>query len=83
MKKPNKFLSASETLDLLNKQWATKQDIQYLANVGDTKGGEITKELKKIVEDKGYRLPHGLFPMAIVKEYFKIDINYLKKIERG
>ncbi len=80
MKKPEKVLSASETLEILSKQWATKQDIQRLAYVGDSKASEMAKEITTMVNKK---LPKGLYPMAIVKDYLGIDINYLKKVERG
>lgn len=81
--KPPQMLNATETLDLLNKQWLNTEDIMKIAFIGQSKAREITKDLTKIVEDKGYRLPRGLFPTQIVQEYFGININYLKKIERG
>ena len=81
MKKPDKLLTARETLDILNKQWATKKDIQYLAFVGENKAGEITKEIAKMVFEKtGRVLPKGLYPMKYVQEYLAIDIDYLRKI---
>lgn len=81
MKKPDKLLTARETLDILNKQWATKKDIQYLAFVGENKAGEITKEIAKMVFEKNGRvLPKGLYPMKYVQEYLAIDIDYLRKI---
>lgn len=83
MKRPEKILTSNEMLEILNKQWATKRDIQYLAYVGENKAGDMAKEITKIIEDKGYRLPRGLFPMSVVKDYLKIDINYLKKMERS
>jgi len=83
MKRPTQRLTAKETLDLLNNQWATTEDIMKLAFVGESKAREMTKEIKKIVEDRGYKLPRGLYPMQVVQEYLGININYLKKIERG
>lgn len=80
MKKPDRIRTATETLDILNKQWATKQDIQYLAFVGENKAGEMVKEISAIV---GKKLPKGLYPMSVVKDYLGIDVNYLKKIERS
>ena len=80
MKKPTDRLTAKETLDLLNQQWATLSDIQKLAYVGESKARDMTKEIADIANKK---LPKGLYPMAVVKDYLGIDINYLKKVERS
>ena len=84
MKKPTQRLTAKETLDLLNNQWATTEDIMKLAFVGESKAREMGKEITEIVSKKhNKKLPRGLFPMQVVQEYLGININYLKKIERG
>ena len=82
MKRPERKLTAKETLDLLSQQWATTDDIQKLAYVGDSKLREITNNLKEIIQKRGYKLPKRLYPMNLVQEYLGININYLKKIER-
>lgn len=84
MNKPKQRLTAKETLELLNNQWATTEDIMKLAFVGENKAREIGKEIMNIVSEKHKKkLPRGLFPMQVVQEYLEININYLKKIERG
>ncbi len=84
MNKPKQRLTAKETLELLNNQWATTEDIMKLAFVGENKAREIGKEIMNIVSEKQKKkLPRGLFPMQVVQEYLEININYLKKIERG
>lgn len=84
MKKPTQRLTAKETLEILNNQWATTEDIMKLAFVGENKAREMGKEIIDIVsEEHKKRLPRGLFPMQVVQEYLGININYLKKIERG
>lgn len=84
MKKPMQRLTAKETLELLNNQWATTEDIMKLAFVGESKAREIGKEIMEVVsEEHKKKLPRGLFPMQVVQEYLGININYLKKIERG
>lgn len=83
MKKPIQRLTAKETLDLLNNQWATTEDIMKLAFVGESKAREMTKEITDIISKENKKLPRGLFPMQVVQEYLGININYLKKIERG
>lgn len=83
MNKPKQRLTAKETLELLNNQWATTEDIMKLAFVGENKAREIGKEIMNIVTEKHKKkLPRGLFPMQVVQEYLEININYLKKIER-
>lgn len=83
MKKPTQRLTAKETLEILNNQWATTEDIMRLAFVGESKAREMTKEIKNIISKENKKLPRGLFPMQVVQEYLGININYLKKIERG
>lgn len=84
MKKPENVLSAKETLELLNKTWATTSDIMKLAFVCESKAGDIRRKVTKIVEEKeNKKLPRGLVPMAILQEYLGININYLKKISGG
>lgn len=84
MKRPTQRLTAKETLEILNNQWATTEDIMKLAFVGESKAREMTKEITEIVsKEHKKKLPRGLFPMQVVQEYLGININYLKKIERG
>ena len=49
MKRPTQRLTAKETLDLLNNQWATTEDIMKLAFVGESKAREMTKEITDII----------------------------------
>lgn len=84
MKRPIQRLNASETLKILDNQWATTEDIMKLAFVGESKAREMGKEITDLVLKKyNKKLPRGLFPMQVVQEYLGININYLKKIERG
>ena len=73
-------LNASELLELLSQQWATTKDIKAIGMVGTNKAQEIKKEIKEDLESKGYRVPHKVIPMESVVDYFKININYLKKV---
>ena len=79
-----KKINAKDLLQLLSSQWATTEDIMKLAFVGESKAREMTKEITDIVsKEHKKKLPRGLFPMQVVQEYLGININYLKKIERG
>lgn len=80
MKKPIKKLSASETLEILNNQWASIEDIMKLAFIGETKARNIANNISIIVSEKDYTLPKGLIPMELLKDYLGINIAYLKKV---
>ena len=80
--KKNQTLTASELLELLGKQWANVNDIKLIGEVGTNRAQIIKKEIKENLENQGYRLPRGLVPMEAVVEYFKINIEYLKKFTK-
>ena len=74
-------LSANETLNAMSKLWATNKDIQKIGNVGRNKAADIRREIEEQIKSEGYNLPkQAIVPMKYVIEYFKIDINYLKKL---
>lgn len=77
--KKNK-LTAQEILNILDSQWADKKAIKQIGYVGDNKAWEIMNKIRANLENEGYYLPRGLVPMEKVVEYFKININYLKKL---
>ena len=81
-RKKKEPIRISDTLKLLDKQWANTSDIAKIGCVGINRAGAIKKEISRIVESENYKLPFGLVPMKYVIDYFKIDINYLKKIEK-
>lgn len=73
-------MKASEVLNLISHQWASVNDIKSLANCGRDKAKKIKSTLEQ--ELKGYLLPKGKIPMSKLVEYLKIDIKYLKRVER-
>lgn len=75
-------LSAEETLQILENQWLTTNDIKRLACVGTTRVASIKKAIidKLHEEDENYYLPAGLLPTDKVVEFLKINVKYLKKI---
>lgn len=76
-----KYLTAEETLDLITtKQWATSNDVYLLSGKGRNTTAEDIKSIREMLEEKGYRLPRGLLPMEEVVNFYKININYLKKV---
>ena len=80
MKKLEKRLSAFETLERLSSQWATKRDIMDIGFIGDTQANKVIKCIREEIENEGKILPKGIVPMEKVKDYFSINISYLRKI---
>lgn len=76
-------LTAKEMLIILNNQWATVNDIMLIGHVGKNKAQKIKREIKEELEASKINLPYGLVPMEKVVDYFKININYLKKVKEG
>lgn len=80
MKKIEKRLNAVETLERLSSQWATKRDVMDIGFIGDTQANKIIKHIRDEIEKEGKVLPKGIVPMEKVKDYFSINISYLKKM---
>lgn len=82
-----KYYSASEQLEAMTSQWADNKSIKIIGGVGNNMAGKIRQEIEEQIKKEGYRLPRSaVVPMKYVIDYFKIDINYLKKLaslERG
>lgn len=78
-------MKARELLDLLDKQWANTKDIQKIGGIGEAKALKVKKQIRdELINEKNYYLPNErTVPMSEVVKFFKIDINYLKKVERS
>lgn len=75
-------LTAHQTLEILNQQWASAKDISKVGSVGINTARLVLKEIAKEINKEDKRLPKNLIPMEKVIEYFGININYLKRMER-
>ncbi len=73
-------MDAKETLELINKQWCTLEDIMKLYCVGKNKALDIRRMLKRKFINEGYLIPNNQLPMNKVIEELKIDVQYLKLI---
>ena len=78
-----KKITATEMLDTLQKPYLSTKDISILASVGINKATEIRNKIIKELKEKNILFVNNLLPNKEVVDYLKIDINYLKKIERG
>lgn len=77
-----KQLNASEVLEVINKQWATRSDMQKISGKCMEYARNDFKELRKQIIDEGFSLPSNLVPMERVVDYYRINISYLKKISK-
>ena len=75
-------VNANELLDLISRQWATKNEVKKIANVGENKALEIMRNIRNSLENDGYRLPRNLIPMDKLVDYLKINVSYLKKVSK-
>lgn len=78
-----KETTATEMLDILQKPYLSTKDISILASVGINKATEIRNKIIKELKEKNILFVNKLLPNKEVVDYLHIDINYLKKIERG
>lgn len=82
-----KKYTASEQLNAMANQWADNTAICIIGGIGINKAIKVRQEIENQIEEEGYRLPRqAIVPMKYVINYFRIDINYLKrlaKLERG
>lgn len=77
-----KLLSAAEMLEIMNKYWATRSDMQKLSGKCMQYARNDFNELSEQIEAEGKKLPKNLVPMEKVVEYYHINIAYLKKISK-
>lgn len=77
------IIQADEMLEILNKQWATIQDIMKIGALGRNKARNIKNEIERNIIDQGLKLPNNLVPMEKVIEYFKINLDFLVTINKS
>lgn len=81
--KSKTIIQADEMLEILNKQWATIQDIMKIGALGRNKAINIKNEIERNIIDQGLKLPNNLVPMEKVIEYFKINLDFLVTINKS
>lgn len=68
---------------LLNKLWVNTEEIQKLCNCSRNSAMTIRREVEKMVEDSGKRLPtarHKVVPTMMLLDYLGIDVNTVLNI---
>ena len=81
--KSKTIIQADEMLKILNKQWATIQDIMKIGALGRNKARNIKNEIERNIIDQGLKLPNNLVPKEKVIEYFKINLDFLVTINKS
>ncbi len=81
--KSKTIIQADEMLEILNKQWATIQDIMKIGALGRNKARNIKNEIERNIIAQGLKLPNNLVPMEKVIEYFKINLDFLVTINKS
>ena len=81
--KSKTIIQADEMLEILNKQWATIQDIMKIGALGRNKARNIKNEIERNIIAQGLKLPNNLVPMEKVIEYFKINLDFLVAINKS
>ena len=74
-------ITAKTMLEIVAQQWASTKDIMIIGACGKNKALIIKRDIKSSLEAQGYYLPKNLVPMEKVIDYFKININYLRKVK--
>lgn len=73
-------LKAEEVLDMICYQYAGTKEIMKIGSLGEVRALKIKKEITTRLKQDGYTLPRNKVPMEEVVKYFKINIDYLKKV---
>lgn len=78
-------VTADEILEIIHYQWAGTKEIMKIGNIGEARALKIKKQLINELIEKGYTLPRNKVPMEVVIKHFKINIEFLRRVnkERG
>jgi len=77
-------MTASETLDLIAKQWCNVDDLMKLGQFGRNSALKVKREIKNKLVRQGYKIPNHLVPMKEVVDYLAINVNYLEaRLKKG
>ena len=78
-----KSLTANETLQIIQKLWATTEDIMKLGCCGTNKAQRIKSEIRNKMVDEGYAVPRNMVDMKLVIDYFRIDEKRIRRFAGG
>lgn len=78
-----KSLNAKETVKILDKLWASTEDIKKIGCVGKNKALKIKREIRDKMIDDNMIFPRYLVSMEYVIDYFKIDEKKIRAMANG
>ena len=71
-------MTASETLDLISKQWCSLDDLMKLGQFGRNSALKVKRKIKNKLTNQRYKIPNHLIPMKEVVDYLDINVCYLE-----
>lgn len=71
-------MTASETLELISKQWCSLDDLMKLEQFGRNSALKVKREIKSKLTNQGYKIPNNLIPMKEAVNYLDINVCYLE-----
>lgn len=71
-------MTASETLDLISKQWCSLGDLMKLGQFGRNSALKVKREIKSKLTNQSYKIPNNLIPMKEAVDYLDINVCYLE-----
>ena len=74
-----KSLNAKEMTEILDKMWASTEDIKRLGCIGKNRALEIKKEIKRKMSEDNMIYPRNYVSMEYVIKYFNIDEKKIRK----
>lgn len=80
MKMIKKLPTAKETLEIINKQWVTIDELMELTGLGRNSCYYIKKEINDQLEKEGHKVLDCYVPSDRLIVYLNINIDYLKKV---
>lgn len=80
MKMIKKLPTAKETLEIINKQWVTIDELMELTGLGRNSCYYIKKEINDLLEKEGHKVLDCYVPTDRLIVYLNINIDYLKKV---
>lgn len=76
-------LNAEELIEIMNKLWASTEDIQKIGCIGERKALQIKREIRDKMVDDGLTFPRYLVSMEYVIDYFNIDEKRIRRMIVG
>lgn len=78
-----KSLSTKEMSEIIDKIWASTEDIKKIGCIGKNRALEVKKEIRQMMIDDHKIYPRNYVSMEYVIKYFNIDEKKIRRIAMG